>query len=73
MNCIKGTKPAGIQYKRLLYVAVNIIEYNIITIYHNIYAKTINGIVSYLPVSTYDVLNTINNYEYFQGLKLVFS
>ena len=73
MNCIKGTKPAGMQCKRLLDVAVNIIEYNIITIYHTIYEKKIYGIVSHLPVSTYDILNTINNYEYFQGLKLVFS
>ena len=62
MNGIRGTKPDGIQWNRLLDSVVTIIKYKKNTIYHAIYIKVLtDGTVSYLTVSTDDVLNTTNN------------
>ena len=52
---------------------VTIIEYKKSTIDHDIYIKVFgDGIVSYLIVSTDDVLNTTNNENSFPELKIVF-
>ena len=73
MNGIQGTKPAGRHWNRLLDAVVTIIEYKKSTIDHAIYIKVFSdGTVSYLTVSTYDVLNTINNENAFPELKRVF-
>ena len=62
MNVIQGTKPAGRQWNRLLDTVVTILEYKKSTIDHAIYIKVFDdGTVSYLTVSTDDVLNTTNN------------
>ena len=62
MNGIQGTKPSGQQWNRILDVVVTIIRYKKITIDHDIYIKVFyDGAVSYLTVSTNDVLNTTNN------------
>ena len=62
MNGIQGTNPAWTQCNRLLDAVVTIIEYKKITIYHAIYIKCFDdGTVSYIKVSTDDVLNTTNN------------
>ena len=39
MNEIQGTKPAGIQWNRLLGAVVTILKYKKSTIYHSIYIK----------------------------------
>ena len=73
MNGIQGTKPAGRQCNRLLDSVVTIIEYKKITIDHAIYIKVFDdGAVSYLTVSTGDVLNTTNNENAFPELTRVF-
>ena len=52
---------------------VTIIKYKRSKIDHAIYIKVFNdGTVSYLTVSTYDVLNNINNDTAFPELKRVF-
>ena len=62
MNAIQGTKPAGRQWNRLLDAVVTLLKYKKSTIYHAIYIKLFtDGTVSYLTVSTDDVLNTTNN------------
>ena len=62
MNGIQGTKPAGQQWNILLDAVVTILKYKKITIYHAIYIKVFTDVtVSYLTVSTDDVLNTTNN------------
>ena len=62
MNEIQGTKPDGRQWNRLLDAVVTIIKYKKSTIDHTIYIKGFsNGTVTYLSVSTDDVLNTTNN------------
>ena len=62
MNTIQGTKPAGRPWNRLLEAVVTVIKYNKSTIYHDIYIKVFNdGTISYITVSTDDVLNTTNN------------
>ena len=66
MNGIQGTKPAGRQWNRLLDAMVKIIDYKKSTIDHAIYIKVFDdGTVSYLTVSTDDVLNTTNNENVF--------
>ena len=73
MNGIQGTNPAGIQWNRLLDAVVTIIEYKKITIDHAIYIKVFDdGTVSYLTVSTDDVLNTTNNENSFPELTILF-
>ena len=73
MNGIQVTKPAGIQCNRLLDAVVTIIEYKKSTIDHAIYIKVFDyGTLSYLTVSTADVLNTTNNENAFHELTRVF-
>ena len=52
MNVIKGTKPSGRQWNRLLDAVVKILKYNNITI---------DGTASYLTAYNDDVLKTNNN------------
>ena len=62
MNGIQVTKPAGIQRNILLDAVVTILKYKKRTIDHDIYIKVFTyGKVSYIKVSTDDVLNTTNN------------
>ena len=73
MNLIQGTKPAGIQYNRLLDAVVTIIKYKKSIIDHDIYINFfIDGTVSYLTVYTY-VLNNTNNKTAFPELTRVFT
>ena len=73
MNGIQGTKPARIQWNRLLDALVTIIKYKKITIDHAIYIKVFSyGTVSYLKFYTDDVLNTNNNETSFPELTRVF-
>ena len=59
MNGIQGTKPAGRQWNRLFDAVVTILEYKKSTIDHAIYIKVVDdGTVSYLKVSTDDVLES---------------
>ena len=52
---------------------VTIIKYKKITIDHSIYIKVFSDVtVSYLTVSTNDVIDTTNNYTVFNGLRIVF-
>ena len=58
---------------RLLDILVAILKYKKSKIYHTIYIKVFSdGTVSYLTVSTDDVLNAINNETAFPGLRRVF-
>ena len=69
MNVIQGTKQAGRQLNRLLDAVVTILKYKNITIDHAINIKVFtDGTVSYLTVSTDDVLNDTNNYTAFTEL-----
>ena len=62
MNGIQGTNPAVRQWNRILDAVFTILEYNNRTIYHDIYIKVFtDGKVSYLTVSTDNVLNNTNN------------
>ena len=62
MHGIQGTKPDGRQWNRLLDEVVTILEYKKITIDHDIYIKVFtDGTVSYITVSTDDVLNDTTN------------
>ena len=62
MNEIQGTKPAGQKWNRLLDAVFTILKYKKNTIDHDIYIKVFTyDIVSYLTVSTDDVINTTNN------------
>ena len=62
MNGIQGIKPSGIQFNLILDSVVTILKYNKITIDNTIYIKVLSDVtVSYLMVSTDDVLNTTNN------------
>ena len=73
MNLIQGTNPSGRQWNRLLDAVVTILKYKKITIDNAIYIKVFaDGTVSYLTVSTDDVLNTINNENTFPELTRVF-
>ena len=72
MNVIQGKKPAGRQWNRLLDAVVTIIKYKNITIDDAIYMKVFtDGTVSYITVSTDDVLNTTNNETSFTELTRV--
>ena len=65
--------PAGIQFNTLLYSAVAILKYKKRTIYNVIYIKVFSSVtVSYITVSTDDVLNTANNETVFTELRIVF-
>ena len=73
MNRIQGTKPAGRQWNRLLHEVVTIIKSKKITIDHVIYIKVFSDYtISYLTVSTDDVINTINNKTSFSEITRVF-
>ena len=73
MNGIQGTNPSGRQWNRLLDAVVTIINYKKITIDNAIYIKVFaDGTVSYLTVSTDDVLNTTNNDNIFPELTRFF-
>ena len=73
MNGIKVTKPSGRQWNIILDAVVNIIKYKKSTIDHSIYITVFSdGTVSYLTVSTDDVLNTTNNENKFPELKRAF-
>ena len=62
MHGIQGTNPSGIQWNRLIDAVVAIFKYKKRTIDHAIYIKDFtDGTVSYLTVSTNDVINTNNN------------
>ena len=72
MNGIQGTKPAGRKCNRLIDAVVTIISYKKRKNYHAIYIKVLSdGTVSYLTVSTDDVLNTTNNENSFPELTRV--
>ena len=64
---------SGRQWNRLLDTVVTILKYKKITIDNNIYIKvSTDGTVSYLTVSTADVINTNNNENAFPELTRVF-
>ena len=66
-------KPSGRQWNKLLDSVVKILEYKKSTIDHAIHIKGFDDVtVSYLRVSTDDVLNTINNDNAFTELTRVF-
>ena len=72
MNGIQGTKPAGRQWNRLIDAVVTIISYKKRKNDHAIYINVLSdGTVSYLTVSTDDVLNTTNNENSFPELTRV--
>ena len=74
MNGIQGTKPPGRTCNRLLDAVVKIIKYKKITIDHAIYTKAFSdGTVSYLTVSTDDVIKTNNNETAFTELRIFFA
>ena len=66
MNGIQGNKPAGWQWYRLLDAEVKILKYKKITIDIVIYIMVLSdGPVSYLKVSSDDVMNiTINETDF---------
>ena len=73
MNGIQGTKPAGRQWNRLLYVVVTILRYKKITIDNAIYIKVFSdGTLSYITFSTGDVINTYNIETAFTELRICF-
>ena len=73
MNVIHVTKPAERKCYRVLDAAVTIIKYRKSTINHAIYIKVFNyGTVSYIIVSTDDVIDTTNNETLFPELTSVF-
>ena len=73
MNLIQGKNPSGRQWNILLDAVVTIIKYKKITIDHTIYIKVFTyGTVSYLTVSTDDVINTTNNENSFLELTIFF-
>ena len=66
-------KLAGSQWNRLIDAVVTIFKYKKITIYHDIYIKIFyDATVSYLKVSTHDVLNSNNSNKKFTELTRVF-
>ena len=73
MNGIQVTKPAGLQWNRLLDSVVTIIKYKKSAIDHAIYIKVLSyGTLSYLTVSIDDIINTNNNETSFPELTRVF-
>ena len=72
MNGIQVTKPAGRKWNLLLDSVVTILKYNKSTIDHVIYINVFSdGKLSYITVSTYDVLETTNNETEFTELRIV--
>ena len=72
MNRNQVTKQAELQSNRLLDALVTFLKYKKSTIDHSIYIKVFNDeTVSYLIVSTDDVLNTTNNETLFTELTRV--
>ena len=62
MNRIQETKPAGRKWNIILDAVVAILKYKKIKIDHGIYIKVFYDVtVSFLTVSTDDVLKTGNN------------
>ena len=62
MNGIHGTNPSVRQWNRILDAVVTIFKYKKSKFYHSIYIKVFTNVtVSYLTVSTDDVLNNTNN------------
>ena len=73
MNEMQGTKPSGWKCNRILDAVVIVLKYNKIAIHHAIYIKLFSdGTVSYLTVSTDDVLDSTNNSTSFTELTRVF-
>ena len=73
MNGVQGTKTAGRKWNILLDTKVTILKYKKITIDPDIYIKVSTDIkVSYLTVSTDNVLNTTNNQTQFPELTIFF-
>ena len=71
MSIIQGTKLAGRKWNRLLDAVVTIITKKRSIIYHAIYIKVFSGgILSYLTVSTENVLDTTNNEIFFPELTI---
>ena len=69
MNGIKATKPAVRQWNRLLDAVFKILKYKKITIDYAIYIKVFyDGTVSYLTVSTVDIIKNDNNKTAFPEL-----
>ena len=69
MNGLQGKKPAGRQWNRCIDAVVKIIRHKKIIIDNEIYIKLLsNGEVTYLTVSTDDVLNTTYNGTAFNEL-----
>ena len=70
MNGIKGTKPSIQQRISLIDVMVTVNKYKKIIIDHSIYIKVLSdGNMSYLTVSTDDVLRTVNNKTSFPEIR----
>ena len=70
---LRGGGGSGRQCNRLLDAVLTMIKYKKSTIYHAIYIKVFtDGTVSYLTVSTDDVLNTTNNETAFLELTRFF-
>ena len=71
INNIQVTKPTRRQCNRLIDAVVIMIKYKKITIDHDIYIRVFNDVtVSYLTVSTDDVINTTNNDNEFPELTI---
>ena len=72
MTVIQGKSTDGRQWNILLDALVTILKYNKSTIDHAIYIKVFtDGKVSYVTVSTDDVLDTNNNENAFPELTIV--
>ena len=72
-ECNSGKKTAGLKYNRLLDSVFTILKYNKITMYHVNFIKVFSdGKVSYLTVSTGDVINNTNNKTAFTEITRVF-
>ena len=70
MNGIKGTKPSRQQRISLIDVLVTVNKYKKIIIDHSIYIKVLSdGNMSYLTVSTDDVLRTVNSKTSFPEIR----
>ena len=71
MNLIQVKKTEKQEWNRLLDEVITIIKYKKITIDHAIYIKFFSdGTLSYLTVSTDDVLNNTNNETSFPELRI---
>ena len=71
-NEIQITKLYGLQCNRLIDAVVTILKYQNMLIYHTIYIKVLSDVtVSYLIVSTDDVINTTNNETAFPEIRKI--